>query len=215
MPKPICCPLCQGPDSRLFHRDKVRDYLRCPCCALIWVPPAFHLSRAAEKAEYDLHRNDPADPGYRRFLSRLFTPLQARLPAGARGLDFGCGPGPALAQMFREAGHPMALFDIFYADRPEVFTEYYDFITATEVVEHLAQPRRELERLYRLLLPGGTLGLMTKLALDRDAFARWHYKNDRSHVCFFSRATFGWLAQLWQAELEILGQDVILLRNPG
>ena len=216
MPEPIPCPLCKGRDSRFFHRDTKRDYLRCPTCSLVWVPPAFHLSPAEEKAEYDLHQNDPADPGYRRFLSRLFTPLQARLPDGARGLDFGCGPGPALAQMFEEAGHPMEVYDPFYADRPAALKKSYTFITASEVLEHLRAPGPALDRLHGLLLPGGWLGVMTKLVSGREAFVRWHYKNDRTHICFFSRATFAWLARRWKAELEIHGKDVILLRkNPA
>jgi len=57
------------------------------------------------------------------------------------------------------------------------------------------------------------LGIMTKLALDREAFACWHYKNDRTHVSFFSRETFTWLAAEWNAELAFVGNDVILLRH--
>jgi len=49
-----------------------------------------------------------ADPRYRRFLARLAEPLIAHLPKGARGLDFGCGPGPTLSLMLREAGFACA-----------------------------------------------------------------------------------------------------------
>ena len=58
------------------------------------------------------------DAGYRRFLSKLADPLMARLAPGARGLDYGCGPGPALAAMLREAGHEVALYDPFFAPDP-------------------------------------------------------------------------------------------------
>lgn len=207
------CPLCQGDNNQPFHRDRFRDYLRCADCALVHVPKAFHLSAAAEKAEYDLHQNDPNDPGYRSFLSRLYLPLLERLTADARGLDFGCGPGPTLSLMFAEAGYRVALYDRFYARNPGVFASRYDFITATEVVEHLRQPRFELDRLYHLLTEGGILGLMTKLVTDKKAFANWHYKNDPSHICFFSVQTFNWLAERWRVGLEIIGKDVILLRK--
>ncbi|MGB3135651.1 MAG: class I SAM-dependent methyltransferase [Nodosilinea sp.] len=169
------------------------------------------LSRAAERAEYDLHQNHPQDLGYRRFLSRLAIPLMERLDSSSTGLDFGSGPGPTLSVMLEEAGHTVALYDPFYADNASVFDRRYDFITATEVVEHLSQPGLELDRLWSCLMPGGTLGLMTKLSRDDAAFARWHYKSDRTHVCFFSVQTFQWLAARWQAELTIVGQDVILL----
>lgn len=208
------CPLCGGARIGAFHRDRRRDYLRCADCRLVFVPPTQYLDAATEKAEYDLHRNDPGDPGYRRFLSRLAGPLLARLPAHSSGLDFGCGPGPALAALLEEAGHQVVLYDPFYAPDRTALQGHYDFITATEVVEHLHRPDEELARLWRLLRPGGVLGLMTKLVIDVEAFARWHYKNDPTHVCFFSRDSFAWLAREWGARLEIVGQDVILLAKP-
>jgi hypothetical protein len=207
------CPLCRSPEASDFHRDSRRDYHRCHNCNLVFVPPAHQLSASEEKAEYDLHRNSPEDGGYRRFLSRLFLPMQELLPPGSRGLDFGSGPGPTLSGMFREAGHSVATYDKFYAPEVAVFAERYDFITATEVVEHLSDPHQELARMWACLRPGGWLGIMTKLALDPEAFARWHYKNDPTHLCFFSRTTFAWLAAHWQAELTFTGSDVILFQK--
>lgn len=180
---------------------------------LVFVPPAWYLDAAAERAEYALHRNSIDDPGYRRFLARLAEPLVARLPAAANGLDFGCGPGPALACMLREQGMQVAVYDPFFFPAREVLDGRYDFITATEVVEHLHRPGEELQRLWQLLRPGGLLGVMTKLVLDREAFARWHYKNDPTHVCFFSRQTWRWWARQQGAELTFIGADVILLHR--
>lgn len=196
-----------------FHEDKRRPYLRCCRCALVFVPPLYYLDRAAERAEYDLHRNGVDDPGYRTFLSRLALPLLARLAPGSSGLDFGCGPGPALAAMLREAGHEVSLYDIFYQADADVFDRTYDFVCATEVVEHLHHPGTELGRLWSLLNTGGVLAIMTKLVRDREAFATWHYKNDPTHVCFFSEQTWRWWAREQGAQLELIGADVILLRK--
>lgn len=207
------CPLCRAQDASEFCNDRRRDYFRCNTCHLVFVSPTQYLSAENEKAEYDLHRNRPDDPGYRCFLNRLFEPLQARLAAGSRGLDFGCGPGPTLSLMFEEAGHHMVLYDPFYARQPAVLERRYDFITATEVVEHLHRPGKELDRLWHILEPGGSLGLMTKLVTDRAAFSHWHYKNDPSHVCFFSRMTFSWLAERWRARLTFIGKDVMLFHK--
>jgi len=216
MHSPSChthCPLCGCSQSSVFHQDKNRPYLRCERCSLIFVPPTHYLSPQAEKAEYDLHENSPTDVGYRRFLSRIFEPLNARLAPNSSGLDFGCGPGPTLSVLFEEAGHTVAIYDPFYANHPNVFEQTYDFITATEVVEHLHAPRQEIDRLWNQLRPSGFLGFMTKLALDQAAFASWHYKADLTHVCFFSQETFHWLAHSLQADLTIIGQDVILLQK--
>lgn len=220
----LACPLCGAPRSPEFFRDVRREasgtrhsrrYHRCSVCQLIFVPPHHFLSFAAEKAEYDLHQNSPEDMGYRRFLSRLFLPMQAQLQPRSKGLDFGCGPGPTLSVMFEEAGHHVRLFDPFYAPFPSVLEQQYDFITATEVVEHLRRPLKDLGRIWSCLKPGGLLGVMTKLALDKSAFSRWHYKDDLTHVCFFSKETFRWLADYWWADLEFVGKDVILLRKKG
>jgi SAM-dependent methyltransferase len=203
--------LCHGERVEPYFEDRLRPYLQCRRCELVFVAPGNRPSRARERAEYDLHRNDVDDPAYRRFLSRLANPLLQRLPAAARGLDFGCGPGPALAAMLEEAGHRVALYDAYYQPDPGALVPGYDFICATEVVEHLHRPGEELARLWRLLAPGGVLGIMTKLVRDRAAFAGWHYKNDITHVCFFSRATWAWWADAHGARLEIIGADVILL----
>ncbi|TQV73433.1 class I SAM-dependent methyltransferase [Exilibacterium tricleocarpae] len=208
------CPLCGSTLHAHFHSDRRRDYRRCQTCHLVFVPPPYHLTAAREKAEYDLHHNDPHDPGYRAFLGRLCEPLTACLTSNSRGLDFGCGPGPALALMLRQAGHDVSVYDPFYAADERVFADRYHFITATEVVEHLARPGAELERLWRCLLPGGWLGVMTKLVRDREAFANWHYKNDPTHIGFYSRQTFTWLARQWQTDMRFIGDDVMLVQKP-
>ncbi|MBA4731810.1 MAG: 2-polyprenyl-3-methyl-5-hydroxy-6-metoxy-1,4-benzoquinol methylase, partial [Alcanivorax sp.] len=98
------CRLCGRPGAELFASVEGRRYLRCPRCHLTFLGVTQLPARADEKAQYDLHRNEPDDPGYRRFLDQLGAPLCERLSAGARGLDFGCGPGPALARMLEERG---------------------------------------------------------------------------------------------------------------
>lgn len=215
MPGELHCPLCSGVDLSPYTRDRRRPYLGCATCGLVFVPPGWRLTRDDERAEYELHCNEPADPGYRAFLSRLAQPLMQRLVPGDRGLDFGCGPGPALAEMLREAGFDMVLYDSFFRPDETVFDRRYDFICATEVVEHLHQPGRELARLWALIKPRGWLGIMTKLVRDREAFDKWHYKNDPTHVCFFSEGTWRWWAEGRGAGLEIIGADVILLQRGG
>jgi len=178
------------------------------------VPSSQFLSPKAERTEYDKHQNSPDDAGYRKFLSRLFTPLDNRLRPSSHGLDFGSGPGPTLSLMFEEAGHHVALFDPFYAPEKHTLHRQYDFITASEVVEHLQAPATEFALLWSILKPGGWLGIMTKLALNRAAFSRWHYKSDPTHICFYSTKTMDWLARQWQAEILQVDKDVFLFQKP-
>ena len=187
--------------------------MRCRVCSLVFVPSPYFISREEEKKRYDLHQNSPRDPGYLRFLSRLFVPLQQCLTPGSSGLDFGSGPEPVISRMFEDAGHSMTLFDQFYEPAAAVLEKQYDFIIAAEVVEHLRDPEMELERMWACLKPGGRLGIMTSSVIGQEAFPHWHYKNDPTHVCFFSRATLAWLAREWDAELVIPDEDVFLFRK--
>jgi len=172
------------------------------------------LNRKEEKAIYDLHENDLNDEGYRHFLSRLSEPLCRRLPEQSKGLDFGCGPGPALAQILTEKGMNIVLYDVYYYPEKTQLEQPYDFLVATEVIEHLYEPDRVWATWLTLVKPGGWIGLMTKLVKDVDAFSKWHYKNDLTHVRFYSRQTFQYLAERDKLELEFIGNDVILLRTP-
>ena len=198
----------------LFYEDKRRAYLRCGQCALVYVPDIFYLSADAEKAEYDLHDNQVNDAGYRGFLQRAWQPLQTLLARGSRVLDFGCGPGPALAAMMSEAGMQVSLYDHFYYPDPSVLTPHtYDAITATEVIEHLHTPAQVFTRWLALLKADGYLVVMTKQVQDANAFAGWHYKNDLTHVCFFSAQTFAWLAQQHGLVMTQCAADVVMFRK--
>ncbi len=207
------CPLCRSADIQKYYKDKTREYLQCGLCSLVFVPSIYFMSLQKEKQRYDTHQNCSDDIGYRKFLNRTFCPMQKILKPASMGLDFGSGPGPTLSVMFEEAGHKMAIFDHFYAQDKSVFKKQYDFITATEVLEHLQHPQEELDRLWSCLKPGGKLGIMTKLVLDKQAFASWHYINDLTHVCFFSKQTFQWLADMWQAKINFINNDVIFLEK--
>jgi 2-polyprenyl-3-methyl-5-hydroxy-6-metoxy-1,4-benzoquinol methylase len=197
-----------------YLSDRHRDYRQCPACGLVFVPAHQHLDAAAEKAIYDRHENSLDDAGYRRFLSRMAAPLLARLERPSLGLDFGCGPAPLLARMLEAAGHEVARYDLYYRPDEAVLEARYDFITATETIEHLAAPGSTFARWVSMLVPGGWLGIMTKRVIDREAFAHWHYKNDLTHIAFFSDATFSFLARRHALLLDIVDKDVVLFRKP-
>lgn len=203
------CPLCRVEDAILYHRDKRRSYFHCNNCSLVFVPSEYHLSSIEEKAEYDLHQNDSGDRGYRKFLSRLADPLLERIKQGQRGLDFGCGPGPTLSVMFEEAGFSMGIYDPVYFNDLTVLQKRYDFITSTEVVEHFRDPQQMFFTLFNMVKPGGILAIMTKMVISEDAFKKWHYTHDLTHISFFSRNTFEFIARKYSAELEFVDSDVL------
>lgn len=188
-------------------------YFLCETCDLVFVGSEFHLQPEEEQSRYDFHENDLEDPGYRKFLNRLAQPMLSHIPPGASGLDFGCGPGPLLKQIFEEAGHTMAVYDPFYANNPTVLDTNYDFISASEVAEHLFNPGHELSRLFGMLSPGGVLGLMTSLRGNDISFPDWHYIRDDTHVVFYSPRTMDWLARKWGATLLHMDESVIIFKK--
>lgn len=217
---PDTCILCKSPDIKHFFEDSsehhASNYYQCQNCRLIFAPSTDRPDRDEEFARYETHENDPEDEGYRNFLGQLFDPLNELLKPESKGLDFGSGPGPTLNLMFEEAGHEMSIYDSFYDDDASVFDETYDFITATEVVEHLFNPSKELERLWDCLRPGGYLGIMTKIAEDDVVFfANWHYRLDITHVTFYTKDTFYWLADHWNALVDFPADRVIVFRKPS
>ena len=211
---PKACVACRAPDPRPFMRVEGRDYWRCDQCEATFLDWKQRPTPEEEAAHYGHHRNDPADPRYRSFLSRLAEPLLEKLRPGLRGLDYGCGPGPALAAMLAEAGLEMALYDPVFAPDRDALERRYHVITLSEVAEHLFDPAAEFERLGRLLMPGGWLGVMTCFQTDDDRFARWHYRRDPTHVTFYRAKTFEVIAAQRGWRCEIPRKDVALMQAP-
>lgn len=207
------CVVCETAICGLFLTVDQRDYWRCPECLATFLDPSQLPSAETELRQYRLHRNDAGDVGYRAFLDRVAKPLLARLSPGRRGLDFGCGPGPLLAAMLRDAGHAVAIFDpFFYPDR-KVLEDRFDFITCTEVAEHFHHPAAAFRQLDALLKPGAWLAVMTMLQSDDAGFANWHYRRDPTHVVFYRAVTLQNVARRFGWEYEYVGQNVSLMRK--
>lgn len=208
------CIVCGRFSARFFTRVNGHLYKRCAACHATFLDPAHRLSIEAEHARYRLHRNDPADIEYRRFFSKLVDPLLQRLPPQAEGLDYGCGPGPALACILGEAGHSVRLFDPLFFPDPEPLGDLHDFITCTETIEHFHRPAEEFVGLGRRLRPGGWLALMTCFQTDDHRFAAWHYRRDPTHVVFYREATLRHIARRFGWTCEIPAKDVALMQKP-
>lgn len=207
------CPVCHTPRAAVFTCVDTREYRRCGCCDATFLNPRQLPDRVTEHAQYRLHRNDVYDAAYRRFLARLATPLLERLTPGQDGLDYGCGPGPALAAMLLEAGYRMRLYDPLFRNDTLALKRQYDFVTCTEVVEHFHYPAREFARLDGLLKPGGWLGVMTGFMTGDAGFAAWHYRRDPTHVVFYRPRTFQVIAERNGWRCEFPATNIALLQK--
>lgn len=189
------CRVCVTGKAVPFITVDEQDYWRCTACAATLLDKSCLPDRETEKMRYHLHENDPNDTRYRNFLSRLAEPLLEKLPPAQEGLDYGCGPGPALALMLEEAGHHMRLYDPFFHRDSSALERTYDFITCSETAEHFHRPVQEFSRFDRLLKPGGWLAIMTSFQESDDQFADWYYRRDPTHVVFYREETFQKLAE--------------------
>lgn len=185
------------------------DYFHCPECDIRFLDPARQLTPEQERLRYLLHENNVEDESYQKFVSPMLSQVQQRFKKGSLGLDFGCGPGPALAQLLVQAGYPMELYDPFFKNDPGPLARTYDFVVTTETVEHFYLPHVEFTRLRGLLKPGGGLGVMTSVCDEQTDFANWYYRRDPTHVSFYSQKTFQWIQRHFRfASYEFSGKNL-------
>jgi len=213
------CPLCQNSKPHAVYKkiDPVfgpREYEQCPDCKLIYLLPQYFFSLVDEKNRYDLHQNHPDDQGYVDFLNLLIEPLSGYVPEGSTGVDYGCGPGPTVSVLLQKKGIKAVNFDPVYFPDEKILAQAHDFITATEVVEHFHQPRREMLQFDRMLKPGGHVGLMTYLYVDVPRFKDGWYHLDPTHVSFYHRETMEWIARWLKWKVEYLTGRVVIFSKP-
>ena len=218
MPDATSCPLCASTKSSHLHVGEkgsgFRDFFICGVCDMVFVPRSALISPEAQKARYLEHNNEVDDPSYREFLSRLYGPMKPYLRSGSTGLDYGAGPGPALAAMMREDGHEVSIYDPFFQPDENVLEDAYDFITCTETAEHFSEPALDFQRLDGLLKSGGWLGVMTGMLTDWSEFPGWYYHRDPTHVNFYSHETMQWLASRYGWHVIFPEQNVALFQKP-
>ena len=95
--------------------------------------------------------------------------VDARLPARATVLDYGCADQPYRSELPRDAnyvgadlpGNPDAQLEIDADGRVPMVADTADLVLSTQVLEHVADPALYLAECFRVLRPGGRLILST------------------------------------------------------
>ncbi len=211
------CPLCHSLNlteyfnttEKVFKLPKQRTYKACAQCSLVFLIPSQRLGPAKEKLRYDVHENNLEQQGYKNFLMQVWEPLKQHINAPAHGLDFGSGPTRALAELIEADGIKMETYDPFF--KPEFEVKKYDFITCTEVLEHVFNLNLVLNKLDELLKPGGHLAIMTELLTCKINFAKWRYREDDTHVCFFKEDTFKYISEKYSFKWVYFDKQRVIL----
>ncbi len=183
----VLCRLCGRMETEPFltRREKTL-YHRCFSCGYVQIDEKHILSEEEERRRYLLHENSSENSGYVRWLeSFLNFAFDEVPPAGTAVLDFGSGPEPVMAELMRNRGCKVLLEDCCFA--PGKPDGPFRLITAVEVFEHLLYPAKIMESLASRLSPGGRLCLSTEFLPETpDDFESWHYRNDPTHIGFFT-----------------------------
>lgn len=207
------CNVCRTLSTELFSKVDNKIYWKCNTCLVIFLDHKYRLSKEEEKSRYEQHQNNIYDRNYRLFLSKLFNPLRNNLRSDFRGLDFGCGPGPALAEMFREEGFVVDIYDPFFFPIKSNLNKKYNFIACSEVVEHFFNPIKEFKLLDSVLQQDGLIGIMTSFLESEDEFDHWYYRKDPTHVHFYQRYTFEVIASRMGWSHQIVSNNIVLFKK--
>lgn len=203
------CKICNSAIAGQIESKDSRVFDYCKVCDFIALQPEFFLDAKAEKARYELHENTIDDQGYvdmfEKFIDYAIKPY-----AVSKILDYGSGPGPVLAELLERHGYEADIYDPFFAAR-DLQDSSYDLICSTEVFEHFNNPLETIINVIKLLKPGGYLAVMTMMSPAVESFSGWWYKNDPTHVSFYTAKTFEYIAEKLALRLEKHNQKNILV----
>jgi len=192
--KSILCPLCKH-HAEWFctYFKQPKDIYSCLNCLSIFKPAFYFIEPSVEEKRYRSHNNNINDERYQEFVSPITNAVKQDFTKHAKGLDYGCGTGPVATHVLQENNYNnISLFDPYFHADYSYKNELYDFIICCEVMEHFHDPNKEFEHFKQLLKPSGKLYCKTKMiphGFSVKAFKNWHYKNDPTHVFFYSPKT--------------------------
>ncbi|MCR4789537.1 MAG: class I SAM-dependent methyltransferase [Treponemataceae bacterium] len=190
------CRICgfEGPvEDKNVLSFKNKRYFLCSSCQSISLEEECFLKPDLQKERYLLHNNSLEDDGYKNYLEKFLTrSLEAFQEYGtaeledAIYLDYGSGPNPCLCELVRSKSlfKECLSYDLFFA--PDLPCQKVDYMTCLEVAEHFENPLQSFRQLSSLLKEGGILSLQTHLLSENIDFEKWWYREDTTHVCFYT-----------------------------
>lgn len=233
------CDVCGGVRSTPMFEKHGFNVVRCTGCGVAYVSPRPARSELATiYADETYYRNANACAyGYADYLADrgLLEPLVARRmeviesyrPQRGRLLDIGCATGLLLEEARRRSWDVSGIDVSRYAAqhcRANGLTvhhgdlastrfpaSHFDVVVMDDTVEHLPNPRQDLQVVHRFMKPGGLLTINTAdeggLLCSLMRMHWFHYK-PTEHLYYFDRAN---LARL----LESVGFRVLATRLSG
>jgi len=207
------CPICQSRNLEAIETPK--RYYFCRACAFIFLDRDEVLAREEEQYRYSLHENTIENAGYVRMFERFIEEGVAPFLKGReRVLDFGCGPGPVLAELLRRRYLSVDCYDLYFFPDLDYRERKYDIITSTEVFEHLLNPVEVLKGLKESTKDNGVIAVMTKFHPGVKGFRNWYYRKDETHISFFNDKSVEALARICGLEIVMNNsRNIVVLKK--
>ncbi len=200
------CKICGSLVDKFEDKELKKFYYHCLECQLIFLDSGFQVSSESEKKQYDQHNNTLENEGYVKMFND-FLDFTLNGTSIKSVLDFGSGPSAVLVELLKRRALHVEHYDKFYQPKKVYENRQYDLITSTEVFEHLAEPKEVLKLLSKHLNKNGIISIMTLFHTNKkDAFLKWWYRRDPTHITFFTPKS-----------IEVMAKDcgLKLLRDDG
>jgi SAM-dependent methyltransferase len=209
------CHICNRQTEFFIHEKTNITYYHCKSCEYIFKSPECYQDFTVQKERYNLHENDENDEGYKAYFQRFLDYILPLAGKPNSALDFGCGKSSLLASLLDKEGIECDYYDPIYHPNTLSDDKKYELIVSTEVFEHLHQPREVFESLLGRLEEGGYLALQTQFhPNDTEAFKKWYYHQDPTHIVFFTAQTFRVLCEIYGCEfVEDNRRNMIVIRK--
>lgn len=170
------CPACKSVQRRDLGIKNKLEIVSCLECESIYTPYSPWYSSTYYYVDYHDH-GDSTPNAYVRARLHEITSEFAPFRQNNRLLDVGCGAGALLEAASRngwsvqgvdvsasavEHGRSLG-FEVFHGELQEAKLpdQYFDVITAGELLEHVFDPQLVMNEIARLLRPGGLLWTTT------------------------------------------------------
>ena len=203
------CLVCGGTQTKQRFVQRGYPVFRCTGCGLAFVAPIPSPSELADyyNRGYAVPLERYAAAGHRN-IARI-ADVERWCPSRGRLLELGASYGHSLA-LARERGWDpvgvelsptasayarshfgLTVYNCDLADAP-LADASFDAVIGWHVLEHVRNPKEQLQRLSALLKPGGVLGLRVPNIASFGARAAgqwWPWMCPPAHLWFFSRET--------------------------
>lgn len=211
----VNCHICDKNTIVFTHEKTNITYYHCKSCEYIFKSPENYQDFEVQKERYNLHENNDEDAGYIAYFQRFLDFILPLIDRPQNALDFGCGRTSLLASLLDKEGIVCDYYDpIYHPDTLESHKKY-DLIVSTEVFEHLHQPSLVFKDLLEKLHSGGYLALQTEFhANELEAFKKWWYPSDTTHIVFFRPHTFKVLCEKHGSRfIKDNGKNMVLIQK--